>query len=323
MVVILLQSFQTDFGMFSQVSCSRTRCTFLDSSFARLCHPSKSGPFHCWRSMFIQDWSCWISFSNNVVKQTCQTWESPLGWGFDAASNMVRATEQPMCYSEGFMQLILAVAVERELSSQSSSGNLVMRSPRIWDVGSSYGDCLLWASSALADLSLDSLELRGFEPLPAQAAAFERSAKMSPTKILVERLALRDEPGTLEIGFPSHSMALATFQSCQQQYEIPSNYEYQCISRPARAETLDNYLMRLAPSGPIDLLKIHVQGDELSVLHGANASFTSGRICAVHPSQNFVMPNGKLNTTSQKNIVRMLDTLHNSLLTFVLDFSCS
>ena len=59
-------------------------------------------------------------------------------------------------------------------------------------------------------------------------------------------------------------------------------HDYQCISRSTKAETLDNYLMTLAPSGPIDLLKIHVQGDELAVLHGANTSFTSGKICALH-----------------------------------------
>ena len=48
--------------------------------------------------------------------------------GFDAASNMLRATEQPLCYSEGFLQLVLSMA-----SFESAP-------PRLWDVGASYGD---------------------------------------------------------------------------------------------------------------------------------------------------------------------------------------
>ena len=194
--------------------------------------------------------------------------------GFDAASNMVRATAQPMCYQEGFLQLILSMA-SMAPSSPSS------RRLRLWDVGASYGDCLLWAAAVLDPLK--DLELRGFEPLPAQALAFRQSAQVARAQVTVENMALRDERGTLDIGFPSHSMALATFQSCRKQYEVPSNNEYQCISRTTTSETLDEYLRRLAPVELVDLLKVHVQGDELSVLHGANASFTSGRICGLFP----------------------------------------
>lgn len=188
---------------------------------------------------------------------------------------MIRATAQPMCYQEGFLQLILSIA------SMASSPRWL----RLWDVGASYGDCLLWAQAVLdplRDALKDQLELRGFEPLPAQAMAFRQSAQVVRA-VKVENMALRDERGTLDIGFPSHSMALATFQSCRKQYEVPSNNEYQCISRTTTSETLDEYLRRLAPLEPVDLLKVHVQGDELSVLHGANASFISGRICGLFP----------------------------------------
>lgn len=196
--------------------------------------------------------------------------------GFDAASNMVRATAQPMCYQEGFLQLILSMASMASSGPSSPSS----RRLRLWDVGASYGDCLLWAAAVLDPLK--DLELRGFEPLPAQALAFRQSAQVARAQVTVENMALRDERGTLDIGFPSHSMALATFQSCRKQYEVPSNNEYQCISRTTTSETLDEYLRRLAPVELVDLLKVHVQGDELSVLHGANASFTSGRICGLH-----------------------------------------
>ena len=127
---------------------------------------------------------------------------------------------------------------------------------------------MLWASALLP-----SAQLRGFEPLPLQAAAFQRAAR---GRVRVEHLALRDSKGVLDIGFPSHSMALATFQSCREQYERPSNFELQCISKEVKAETLDALI-----EDRIDLLKVHVQGDELSVLHGANVSFATQRICAL------------------------------------------
>ena len=200
---------------------------------------------------------------------------------------MVRATAQPMCYQEGFLQLILSMA--------SSSPSPSPRRLRLWDVGASYGDCLLWAAAVLEPELLELLELRGFEPLPAQALAFQRSAQVARAQVTVENLALRDERGTLNIGFPSHSMALATFQSCRKQYEVPSNNEYQCISRTTTSETLDEYLRRLAPLEPVDLLKVHVQGDELSVLHGANASFLSGRICGLFPCSKIPPSSAKLN----------------------------
>ena len=184
---------------------------------------------------------------------------------------MVRATEQPMCYQEGFLQLILSMATLGETT----------KTLRLWDVGASYGDCLLWAAAVLGSYEIS---FRGFEPLPAQAMAFRHSAAVAPHgagAVRVDNLALRDSLGVLEIGFPSHSMALATFQGCHDQYEVPSNYEYHCISRRTSSETLDHYLTRMAPAENIDLLKVHVQGDELSVLHGANASFAAGRICGL------------------------------------------
>lgn len=131
---------------------------------------------------------------------------------------------------------------------------------------------MLWASALLS-----AADLRGFEPLPSQAAAFQRAAR---GRVRVEHLALRDSEGLLDIGFPSHSMALATFQSCVDQYERPSNLELQCISRQVSSVTLDSLLTESTESR-IDLLKVHVQGDELSVLHGANVSFSTQRICAL------------------------------------------
>ena len=206
--------------------------------------------------------------------------------GFDAASNMVRATETPMCYADSFLLLVAAMA-----SARLGQGML-----RIWDVGASYGDCLLWAASMLYMSCPPArhlcLELRGFEPLPVAAAAFKRSARSFTTtsrridqelrkiRILVEEFAMRDTRSFLPISFPSHSMALATFLSCEEQYSVPPS---DCVTREARSETLDAYLARLMldNAGPVDLLKVHVQGDELTFLRGGNASLLAGLVCVL------------------------------------------
>ena len=192
--------------------------------------------------------------------------------GFDAASNMVRTTNQPMCYAPGFLFVVLGMA--------NLSGPL-----RVWDIGASYGDCLLWSASFLTGRPL---ELRGFEALPAAAAAFRRSAESLQARaspdltVLVEEMAMRDTRGSIQISFPSHSMALATFHRCHERYGEASNHLFHCIQRSTISETLDAYLQRVPGAGPVDFLKVHVQGDELAVLRGAKVSLATGQVCVLH-----------------------------------------
>lgn len=221
--------------------------------------------------------------------------------GFDAASNMVRTTGQPMCYAPGFLFVILAMAA---LGSCDGIDRIVCGTwpaVRVWDIGASYGDCLLWAAAVLlSHWAGPKLELRGFEALPTAAAAFKRSAESLREawryetsargsmrnidfSLLVEELAMREVRESIEISYPSHSMALATFHRCQERYAgEASNNLLNCIVKTTRSETLDTYLFDLPARGPIDVLKIHVQGDELSVLRGARASLDSGFVCLLH-----------------------------------------
>ena len=235
--------------------------------------------------------------------------EQHLHPGFDAASNMVRTTEQPMCYAPGFLFVILGMA-----AYSSCDGDEVCQAwpfpVRVWDVGASYGDCILWAASMLLKHGTGPrLEMRGFEALPSAAAAFRRSAeglqkawglqkrnivagdgKYLPlsVELIVEEMAMRDAPGKIQISFPSHSMALATFHRCKERYGEASNNLYYCIERSTTAETLDAYISRLASTDstgivrPVDLLKVHVQGDELFVLRGAKDSLQNNMVCVLH-----------------------------------------
>lgn len=218
--------------------------------------------------------------------------------GFDAASNMVRTTEQPMCYSAGFLFLILSMAAESSCEGESGLCQGWQFPVQVWDIGASYGDCLLWAASMLLKhWTGPKLEMRGFEALPSAAAAFRRSAEslkkawgihqladQSSFQLIVEEMAMRDAPGNIQISFPSHSMALATFHRCQERYTEASNNLFYCIERSTTAETVDTYIAGLVKSGfvgPIDVLKVHVQGDELFVLRGAKTSLDS-QVCVLH-----------------------------------------
>lgn len=233
--------------------------------------------------------------------------EQHLHPGFDAASNMVRTTEQPMCYAPGFLFVVLAMAAH-----SSCDGGTQVCTPwpfpvQVWDIGASYGDCILWAASMLLKhWNGPRLEMRGFEALPSAAAAFRRSAEglkkawgvqktdrgdkgpqdsTHSVEVIVEEMAMRDAPGQIQISFPSHSMALATFHRCKERYSEASNNLYYCVERSTTAETLDTYISGLASEGsvrPVDVLKVHVQGDELFVLRGGRRSLSKNRVCVLH-----------------------------------------
>ena len=168
-----------------------------------------------------------------------QSWSLPLieqhiHPGFDAASNMVRTTLQPMCYAPGFLFVILATASQiRQACELRKPACMQAQRLKVWDVGASYGDCMLWAATVLLEALLVTerwqLELRGFEPLPSAAAAFRRSVRGLQTALAarrpeapealhftVEEIAMRDHAGQIQISFPSHSMALATFHRCEE-----------------------------------------------------------------------------------------------------------
>ena len=241
--------------------------------------------------------------------------------GFDAASNMVRTTEQPMCYAPGFLFVILAMA------SYCEEGHVCTPVPtRVWDIGASYGDCLLWAASILLKTwSGYTLELRGFEALPSAAAAFRRSAESLQKawressrardvhfSLYVEEMAMRETRESIQISFPSHSMALATFHRCQERYTTASNNLFYCIERTTQAESLDTYLRNLASGHPVDVLKIHVQGDELSVLRGARESLGNGLVCLLHMNLETIA----LQTDDRETLSRMADEVLEILQSF-------
>lgn len=186
---------------------------------------------------------------------------------------------------------------------------------RLWEVGANLGDCSLWAIALLEGFRSQQtrieLEAHGFEPAPWSASAFRRSisafhaeagrrakagSQQPPPRIRVSEVALGDASGTRVLGVPPHSWAESTFNGCDWRYH--ENFTgFQCDQIHVRADTIDRQLSQhLSPwrrmrrrqtlvprihSAPIDLLKVHVQGDELRVLRGARQSLSAALICVV------------------------------------------
>lgn len=218
----------------------------------------------------------------------------------DSVSNNVRAYKRPFCYERTFLRLVAAAARLSALAGNASTAPWPRRSFRFWEVGANLGDCTLWAvavlSAAAADGVVPLVDATGFEPMPPAAAAFRRSAAsleatrrgfVAPrVRVRVKEVAIGDRRGIRNIGMPLHSVAESTFNNCSRYYELDRG----CKQLTIATETIDGLLaprsdgIRLSPRrlvGVVDLMKIHVQGDELRVLRGARRALAAGRICVV------------------------------------------
>eukprot|EP00927_Polykrikos_kofoidii_P010904 TRINITY_DN14601_c0_g1_i1.p1 TRINITY_DN14601_c0_g1~~TRINITY_DN14601_c0_g1_i1.p1 ORF type:complete len:836 (+),score=120.16 TRINITY_DN14601_c0_g1_i1:100-2607(+) len=165
------------------------------------------------------------------------------------------------------------------------------------------------------------LEAVAVEPLPMSAAAIRRSGERLTSRIreeivasrpdapdarlIVHEAALSDRVGWRSIGVPRTSHAEATFQDCQHYYGTSTGGPG-CEFRSVATDTVDHILLgghgrrgskgrdgidapsascseqsESASAAVVDLLKLHVQGSELSVLRGARRSLQRGRICVL------------------------------------------
>eukprot|EP00929_Paragymnodinium_shiwhaense_P057233 TRINITY_DN28642_c0_g1_i2.p1 TRINITY_DN28642_c0_g1~~TRINITY_DN28642_c0_g1_i2.p1 ORF type:complete len:425 (-),score=43.73 TRINITY_DN28642_c0_g1_i2:121-1209(-) len=183
-----------------------------------------------------------------------------------------------------------------------------------------WGGLVAAAHGLRQPASAPALRLRAFEPMPQVAAAFRRSAAalmrrrnshphhsgQDRLQMQVEELALGETASATAskaIGVPIHSAAEATFNDCMKHYDHngtgpgcssavvgTSSVDLQLLgAAAAAAERTHSHSPRmlLKAGRPyvrppiIDLLKIHVQGDELRVLRGAKAALASGLLCAI------------------------------------------
>ncbi|CAJ1403468.1 unnamed protein product [Effrenium voratum] len=203
----------------------------------------------------------------------------------DGVSNANRATGQVFCGDLLYFTMIAALAkrrISQELLEGTSQPKPLLR---MWEVGANLGDCSLWAIHMISSWGSDSaqpqplfdLEAALFEPISdaitaAKAAVAALRRRSLVRKVAVKQLALGEQVGHLEINIKRRSSAEASFHGCQ-------GFQGDCEVHQVEMETLDHLL--IGGLEVVDLLKIHVQGSELQVLHGAQHSLATGRFCVV------------------------------------------
>lgn len=230
---------------------------------------------------------------------------------YDSVSNMVRASWQPFCYETAFLSTVAWIASKAGRLGLASTADTSVgqRQPRVHivEAGANFGDCSLWAASLLSSAGIPA-RIDAVEPLPAVAAALRHSAAgvcpcpRSPSEeelssdcvcsdFRVHNLALGDVQGPRQLGIPGFAHA-ETSSACQGRYSRAESIDgtIGCRFFTARGETLDRLLANgeadmgpgvQASQGMVDILKIHVQGDEPRVLAGSQRVLATGRICVV------------------------------------------
>lgn len=165
--------------------------------------------------------------------------------------------------NEGFLRLIV-IDQHFEEDFFHLADALLERGGTFLDIGANYG--LL--SFGLASRHGERVDFHLFEPNPNVVAAIRQTMTYYPgMRCKVNALAVSDRDGTVAFEIcPEHTgVSRVVVESA---YRVP-------------AVTLDNYCAREKISR-IALIKMDVEGHELSVLHGARRLLESKRIDAIY-----------------------------------------
>lgn len=145
-------------------------------------------------------------------------------------------------------------------------------SPTILDVGAARGEAAQWALSVFPGATLHS-----FEPVASEFAALERASQGNP-RWHVYNLALADKAGTRDMVICDRIKQASSFFT-PAQASIRGWPEQDFSARHVEhvtVTTLDEFAASHS-LGPIDILKLDVQGAEREVLRGAGATLANVR----------------------------------------------
>ncbi len=168
--------------------------------------------------------------------------------------------------AEGFLRLI-PIEGDFNLDFFHIADALLGRGGTFFDVGANYG--LL--SFGLAGRHGDCIEFHLFEADPGLVSTIARSQQRYPAmRCTVNAAAVFSQPGTVRFKIDKAHTGAS---------HIGGAEETDCVEVPAL--TLDSYIAERG-IGRIDLLKLDIEGFELSALQGSRDSLAARRIGAVY-----------------------------------------
>jgi len=177
----------------------------------------------------------------------------------EIASDLIRLQRMPFCGMRPFMKLVTNVAYAKLPSLSMIEG------------GPHLGDCTCWAAAALRGSSTQ-LKAIGIEAMADAAAHFKETVRINNfERVQVIPRALDEKPNMAadfryEEGRNGQATPAELYQQCEG-----------CIPvQGVRTTSIDAEW-----EGPLDVLKLSVNGAELKTLRGARQLLTKRRVCMV------------------------------------------
>ena len=201
-------------------------------------------------------------------------WTEYLEGGGDPTSVLVQLLK-----SEGYrLHMKSGERSESHYLAQKALGEF-QRRPRIVDVGAQADGDGTHAYTPLADLT--PIDVVGFDPLEQRLSERQRT-ELARGQLSLLPYAIGDgSPHTLFINNDDATTSLLPLD-----IELNSHFNYLSTLRTIETKIIDTHrLDDVVPPGPIDFLKIDVQGAELMVLQHAHA--TLERTAVVHCEVEF------------------------------------
>ncbi len=186
----------------------------------------------------------------------------------------IRMRKMAYCIARPSTWKFVRSGIAPTIDHRLALGNLKFQT--VLDVGANRGQFALFAMT-----TWPSARIIAFEPLPPPAAVLR---KAFGSRVEVIQTALSDNVGQAPMFVTEHDDSSSLLPIGVNQSGI-SGTKVSSIEQAVTLDTLDNFALRRDLSGPI-LLKIDVQGNELSVLRGAEKSLAS--ISAVYCECSYI-----------------------------------
>jgi FkbM family methyltransferase len=144
--------------------------------------------------------------------------------------------------------------------------------PRVvFDVGANVGD---WSTAILK--RIPEAVIHAFEIAPATFARLAPNTTSWGNRIIINAIGLSDKEGETTLYYtPNNDTASSTLSP---ELTAAANHQVQHVEVMAAPTTTGDIYMRKHGIEHIDVLKIDVEGAELSVLHGFSDAFAAGAI---------------------------------------------